>query len=56
MHIVKKSMFKFYVSKEISWKLLPIIIIIVVVIFYIYMYILFVIFRSIEVTSGVILV
>jgi hypothetical protein len=56
MHIVKKSMSKFYVSKEMPWKLLPIVVIIVVITFYIYMYMLFVIFRSIEITLKVILV
>jgi len=38
MHIVKKSMFKFYVLKEMPWKLLAIVVIIVVIAF-LYLYV-----------------
>jgi hypothetical protein len=38
MHIVKKSMSKFYASKEIPWKLLPIIVVIIVITF-LYLYV-----------------
>jgi hypothetical protein len=38
MHIVKKSKSKFNVSKEMSWKSLPIVVIIVVITF-LYLYV-----------------